>query len=195
MIVPTELTQNYERLNTSYDPNQLIETLFQQFQDARSFAVAKGQPYGDAMIVNVARKQLKDNMSNNGGNSVEWCTVGSKNKGNKDGVQAGTKSGESGGSPMQVEAMTLKNGGISGRTNATVTNDSNAADGMKTYNAKTGFIEVIFMTGNIKGFNVSRALKQFLAAAREQDNEFTILPLLGIGNNLCVSANVPNTKD
>jgi hypothetical protein len=42
---------------------------------------------------------------------------------------------------------------------------------MKTYNAKAGFIEVIFITGNSKGFNVERALKQFLAAAREQDDE------------------------
>jgi hypothetical protein len=54
MITPTELTQNYERLNTPYDPNQQIETLFQQIQDARAFAVAGGQPYGAAMIVNVA---------------------------------------------------------------------------------------------------------------------------------------------
>jgi hypothetical protein len=54
MIAPTELTQNYERLNTPYDPNQPIETLFQQIQDARAFAVAVGQPYGAAMIVNVA---------------------------------------------------------------------------------------------------------------------------------------------
>jgi hypothetical protein len=54
MIAPTELTQNYERLNTPYDPNQPIELLFQQIQDARSFAVAGGQPYGAAMIVNVA---------------------------------------------------------------------------------------------------------------------------------------------
>jgi hypothetical protein len=54
MIAPTELTQNYERLNTPYDPNQPIETLFQQVQDARAFAVAGGQPYGAAMIVNVA---------------------------------------------------------------------------------------------------------------------------------------------
>jgi hypothetical protein len=52
MIAPTELTQNYERLNTPYDPNQPIETLFQQIQDARAFAVAGGQPYGAAMIVN-----------------------------------------------------------------------------------------------------------------------------------------------
>jgi hypothetical protein len=54
MIAPTELTQNCERLNTPYDPNQPIDTLFQQIQDARAFAVAGGQPYGAAMIVNVA---------------------------------------------------------------------------------------------------------------------------------------------
>jgi hypothetical protein len=53
MIDPTELTQNYERLNTPYDPTQPIENLFQQIQDARYFAVASGQPYGDAMIINV----------------------------------------------------------------------------------------------------------------------------------------------
>jgi hypothetical protein len=47
-------TKNYERLNTPYDPNQPIETLFQQIQDARAFAVAGGQPYGAAMIINVA---------------------------------------------------------------------------------------------------------------------------------------------
>jgi hypothetical protein len=54
MIAPTELTQNYERLKTPYDPNQPIETLFQQIQDARSFAVAVGQAYDNAMIINVA---------------------------------------------------------------------------------------------------------------------------------------------
>jgi hypothetical protein len=54
MIAPTELTQNYERLNTPYDHNLPIEMLFQQIQDARAFAVAGGQPCGAAMIVNVA---------------------------------------------------------------------------------------------------------------------------------------------
>jgi hypothetical protein len=54
MIAPTELTQHHERLNTPYDPNQPIETLFQQIQEARAFAVAGGQPYGAAMVVNVA---------------------------------------------------------------------------------------------------------------------------------------------
>jgi hypothetical protein len=41
-------------LNTPYDPNQPIETLFQQIQDTRAFRVAGGQPYGNAMIFNVA---------------------------------------------------------------------------------------------------------------------------------------------
>jgi hypothetical protein len=54
MLAPTELRQNYKRLNTPYDHNQPIETLFQQIQDARAFAVAGGQPYGATMIVNVA---------------------------------------------------------------------------------------------------------------------------------------------
>jgi hypothetical protein len=45
MIAPTELTHNYERLNMPYDPNQSIETLFQQIQDAQAFAVTGGQPY------------------------------------------------------------------------------------------------------------------------------------------------------
>jgi hypothetical protein len=54
MIATIELTQNYERLNTPYDLNQPIETLFQQIQDARAFAVAGGQPYGAARFFNVA---------------------------------------------------------------------------------------------------------------------------------------------
>jgi hypothetical protein len=45
---------NYEHLNTMYDPNQPIENLFKQIQDAPSFAVAGGQSYGDDMIINVA---------------------------------------------------------------------------------------------------------------------------------------------
>jgi hypothetical protein len=54
MIAPTELTKNYEQLNTPYDTNQLIESLFQKIQYALAFSVAVGQSYGDAMIVNVA---------------------------------------------------------------------------------------------------------------------------------------------
>jgi hypothetical protein len=60
---------------------------------------------------------------------------------------------------------------------------------------KTGYIKVRFMTGNSKGFNVARARAQFMATAREQDNKFTISPLAGIGNNLCIGADMPNSKD
>jgi hypothetical protein len=97
---------------------------------------------------------------------------GSKNKGNEEGVRAGMNTGENGGSPIQVEEMTLENRENSGRTNATVTNDANETDRMKTYNAKTGFIEVIFMTGNIKGFNVARALKQFQRGNKTMNSRF-----------------------
>jgi hypothetical protein len=34
MIATTELTQNYERLNTPYESNQTIESLFQKIRDA-----------------------------------------------------------------------------------------------------------------------------------------------------------------
>jgi hypothetical protein len=118
----------------------------------------------------------------------------SKNRGNEEGVQAGTITGETGGSPMQVAAETRENGYNHGRSNATGTNNTNEDDGVHSYNANTRYIEVLFMAGTSKGFNVARALKQFLAAAREQDDEFTILPLAGIGNNLCIRADVPNYK-
>jgi hypothetical protein len=49
MIAPPELTQSYKRLNTPYDPNQPIETLFQKIQDARAFAVEGGEPYSNTM--------------------------------------------------------------------------------------------------------------------------------------------------
>jgi type VI protein secretion system component VasK len=39
MISATELTQNYERLNAPYDPNQPLEMLFQQVQDAEALTV------------------------------------------------------------------------------------------------------------------------------------------------------------
>jgi hypothetical protein len=45
------------------------------------------------------------------------------------------------------------------------------------------------------GFNVARSLKEFIAAARESDKEFSILPLSKEGNNICRAADVPNTKD
>jgi hypothetical protein len=132
--------------------------------------------------------------TNHGVHEGEWQTIGSKNSKNEGGVYASTITGENGGSPMQVAAVTRENGDNHGRYNATGIDNTSKDDGMQSYHVKTGYIEVRFMTGNIKGFNVARALKQFLAAARELDDEFMIFPLAGIGNDLCIGADVPNSK-
>jgi hypothetical protein len=95
---------------------------------------------------------------------------------------------------MQVAAASRENGDNRSRPNATDIDDTSKDDGMQSYNAKTGYIEVRFITGNSEGFNVARALTQFLAAVREQDDIFIILPLAGIGNNLCIGSDVPNSK-
>jgi hypothetical protein len=133
-------------------------------------------------------------MTNNGVHEREWQNVGSKNSENEGGVHMGTITGEHAGSPMQVAAATQENGDNRSISNATGFDNTSNDDGMQRYNVKTGYIEVRSMTGNIKGFYTARDLKQFLAAARDQDNEFTTLPLVGIGNNLCIRADVPNSK-
>jgi hypothetical protein len=46
-----------------------------------------------------------------------------------------------------------------------------------------------------KGFNVTRSLHEFIATARGSDKEFCIMPLNNEGNNICMAADVPNTKD
>jgi hypothetical protein len=95
----------------------------------------------------------------------------------------------------KVAVETRENRNNQGGTNATNTNKGNEDDVMLSCNAKMGYIKVRFITGNSKGFNVARALKKFMAAARGQDDEFTILPLAGIGKHLCSGADVPNSKD
>jgi hypothetical protein len=119
---------------------------------------------------------------------------GSRTVKTQGGVLTGMITGENGGSPMQVAAVTRENGDNRGRSNATGIGNTSKEDGMQSYHAKTGYIEVNFMTGNINGCNAARALKKFLAAAREQGDEFTIFPFAGIGNNLCIGADVPNSK-
>jgi hypothetical protein len=66
---------------------------------------------------------------------------------------------------------------------------------MSSYKNKMGVIEVRFMKSGDAGFNVALSLKEFIAAARESDKEFSILPLRKDGNNICRAADVPNTKD
>jgi hypothetical protein len=68
-------------------------------------------------------------------------------------------------------------------------------DGMEHYSVNVGYIGVILMCGNGKGFNVARGIKQFIAAARAFNKDFCPLPLGGQDNNLCIPADVPNSKE
>jgi hypothetical protein len=63
--------------------------------------------------------------------------------------------------------------------------DDMAKDGMTSYHIKTGVIEVRFMKIGDKGFNIAKSLKEFIAAARESDKEFSIMPINNEGDNLC----------
>jgi hypothetical protein len=110
------------------------------------------------------------------------------------GLCVGTIVGENDGSPVQVAAATRENGDNRGRSNDTGIDNTNKHDGMQSYHLKTGYIEVRFMTGNSKGCNVAKAIKQFLVVVREQYNESTILPLADISDNLYIVADVPNSK-
>jgi hypothetical protein len=47
------------------------------------------------------------------------------------------------------------------------------------------------MCGSGRGFNIARALKEFVNAALTQDAEFSILPLHGSGKNICNAMEVP----
>jgi hypothetical protein len=75
------------------------------------------------------------------------------------------------------------------------TTNSTPADGMEHYRVNVGYVDVRFMCGNGKGFNVARGIKQFIAAARAIDKDFCLLPLGGQYNNLCIPVDVPNSKE
>jgi hypothetical protein len=66
---------------------------------------------------------------------------------------------------------------------------------MEHYSVNVGFIDVRFMCGNGKGFNVARGINQFIAAARAIDKELCLLPLGGQNNNLCILADLPNSQE
>jgi hypothetical protein len=74
-------------------------------------------------------------------------------------------------------------------------NNPNTEDGMEHYSVNVGDVDVRFMCGNGKCFNVARGITQFIAADRTIDKDFCLLPLLGQNNNLCIPADVPNSKE
>jgi hypothetical protein len=71
----------------------------------------------------------------------------------------------------------------------------NAEDGMEYNSVNVGLVNVRFMCENGKGFNVALGIKKFIAAARAIDKYFCLLPLGGQDNNLCIPADVPNSKE
>jgi hypothetical protein len=74
-------------------------------------------------------------------------------------------------------------------------NSPNAEYGMEHYSVNVGFVDVRFTCGNWKGFNVAIGIKQFIDASRDIDKDFCLLPLGGQDNNLCIPADVPNSKE
>jgi hypothetical protein len=157
-------------------------------------------------------------MSNNGANNEQWRVAGSK-KVNIGGVRDSAKQSEHNGTysnegDQGQQTQSMKPGGIkvpTGITNKAGTvagwnkvngkrhiesdTPTNKEDGMEYYSVNVRFIDVRFMCGNGKGFNVARGLKQFIYAARAIDKYFCLLPLGGQDNNLCIPADVPNSKE
>jgi hypothetical protein len=155
-------------------------------------------------------------MNKNGANNEQWRVAGSK-KTNTGGVrdsprqteQNGTYSNE-GDQGQQTQSM--KPGGkkvptginktgnavgwskINGKRHVE-SNSPNAEDGMEHYSVNVGSVDVRFMCGNGKGFNVARGINQFIAAARAIDKELCLLPLGGQNNNLCILADLPNSQE
>jgi hypothetical protein len=50
------------------------------------------------------------------------------------------------------------------------------------------------MTASEKICSIALSLKEFIVAARATDEEFTLMSLSGIGNNLYYAADIPNSK-
>jgi hypothetical protein len=74
-------------------------------------------------------------------------------------------------------------------------NNTTTEDGMEHYSVNVGYVDVRFMCGNGKGFNVERGIKHFIAASRAIDKDFFLLPLGGQDSNLCIPADIPNSKE
>jgi hypothetical protein len=140
-------------------------------------------------------------MNNNGANNEQWRVAGGE-KTNTGGVRDSPRQTEQNGTYSNEgyqgqQTQSIKPGGRkvpTGITNKTgnalgwskingkrhVESDGpNMEDGMEHYSVNGGFIGMIFMCGHGKGFNVTRGINQFIAAARVIDKDFCLLPLGG----------------
>jgi hypothetical protein len=61
---------------------------------------------------------------------------------------------------------------VNGKRHVEGDNPTNKEDGMEQYSVNVGHIDVRFMCGNGKGFNIARGLKQIISVARAIDKDF-----------------------
>jgi hypothetical protein len=155
-------------------------------------------------------------MNNNGANNEQWRVAGSK-KTNTGGVRDSPRQTEQNGTysnegDQGQHTQSMKPGGetvptginktgnavgwskVNGKRNVE-SNTTTTEDGMEHYSVNVGYIDVGFMCGNGKGFNVARGINQFIAAARAIDKDCCLLPLGGQYTNLCIPEDVPNSKE
>jgi hypothetical protein len=83
---------------------------------------------------------------------------------------------------------------VNGKRHVESDNLKVAEAGMEQYILNVGHIDVRFMCGNGKGFNVAHGLNQFISATRAVDKDSCLIPLGGQYNSLCIPAYVPNSK-
>jgi hypothetical protein len=130
----------------------------------------------------------------------QWTEVGGRTKGDKQSNINGVGTG-SGGAYHSSDNNSIfghRNGdrfGPDAARGPNMTTNFTPADGMEHYRVNVGYIDVRFMCGNGKGFNVARGIKQCIAAARAIDKDFCLLPLGGQDNNLCILADVSSSKE
>jgi hypothetical protein len=155
-------------------------------------------------------------MNNNGANTEQWRVAGSK-KANMVGVRDSPRQTEQNGTYSNEgdqghHTQSMKPGGQKAPTGINKTgnavgwskingkrhvesNSPNTEDRMEHYSVHVRYVDVRFMCGNGKGFNFARGIKQFIAAASAIDKDFCLLSLGGQDNNLCIPADVPNSKE
>jgi hypothetical protein len=110
----------------------------------------------------------------------QWTEVGGRTKGGtqkptdkqKNSNRVGTRSGGAYHSSDNHIIFGNRNGNRFGQYAARGTNmttNTTMADGMEHYRVNVGYVDVRFMCGNGKGFNVARGIRQFIAADRAID--------------------------
>jgi hypothetical protein len=138
----------------------------------------------------------------------QWTEVGGRTKGGNQKAnykqdnsnRVGTRSGGAYYSSDNHSIFGNRNGNRLGHNaergvDPNTTTNTTTGDGMEHYSVNVGYVDVRFMCGKGKGFNVARGIKQFIAAARAIDKDFCLLPIGGQDNNLCIPADVPNSKE